>query len=190
MLDRPLAIVDSDHFIIRSTTETLGGGVIVDAHARRMPRFKPEVIEILNVREKGSPEELIIARLEAKKWLELADLMTQITLPAEDVKLLVEGSVAHGEIIQLGQGEHRLLLAPDAWNRCAYDVKKALQEYHSKFPVRTGIPKVELLNKLKLGKYSQLFLDRLVADKLLIDEGTACGCRNSRLNYRQYSKQK
>ena len=62
------------------------------------------MIEILNVREKGSPEELIIARLEAKKWLELADLMTQITLPAEDVEPLVEGSVARGEIMQLGQG--------------------------------------------------------------------------------------
>ena len=56
---------------------------------------------------------------------------------------------------------------------CFHDAKKALQEYHSKFPMRTGIPKVELLNKLKLGKYSQLFLDRLVTDKLLIDEGTA-----------------
>ena len=89
LLDRPLAIVDGDHFIIRSTTETLGGGVIVDAHARRMPRFKPEAIEVLNVREKGSPEELIIARLEAKKWLELADLMTQIALPADDVKMIV-----------------------------------------------------------------------------------------------------
>ena len=172
MLDRPLAIVDSDHFIIRSTTETLGGGVIVDAHARRMPRFKPEVIEILNVREKGSQEELIVARIEAKKWLEFDDLLAQISLPSVDVKQLVEGSVARGEIIQLGQGEHRLLLALDAWNRCAYDVKQVLQEYHSKFPARTGIPKVELLNKLKLGKYSQLFLDRLVADKLLIDKGT------------------
>jgi len=71
MLDRPLAIVDGDHFIIRSTTETLGGGVIVDAHARRMPRFKPEVIKTLNVREKGSPEDLVVARLAAKngwKW--------------------------------------------------------------------------------------------------------------------------
>jgi len=57
LLDRPLAIVDGDHFIIRSTTETLGGGVIIDAHARRLPRFKPGVIETLKVREKGSPEE-------------------------------------------------------------------------------------------------------------------------------------
>ena len=172
MLDRPLAIVDGDHFIIRSTTETLGGGVIVDAHARRMPRFKPEVIETLNVREKGSPEELIIARLEAKKWLELSDLLTQIALPADEVKPLLEGLVVRSEIRQLGQGEHSVLVSLGAWKNLFDDAKQTLQEYHSKFPVRIGIPKVELLNKLKLGKYSQLFLDRLVADKLLIDEGS------------------
>ena len=171
MLDRPLAIVDGDHFIIRSTTETLGGGVIVDAHARRMPRFKPEVIEALNIKEKGSPEELIHARLDENKWLELADLLTQIALPATEVKVLAEWLGARGEILQLGQGEHGVLVSLDAWDNLSQDVKQALQEYHNRFPARTGIPKVELLNKLKLGKYSQLFLDRLVSCKLLIDEG-------------------
>jgi selenocysteine-specific elongation factor len=85
----------------------------------------------------------------------------------------VEGLVVRGEIIQLGQGEHSVLVSLDAWNNLFLEAKKALQEYHSKFPVRTGIPKVELLNKLKLGRYSQLLLDRLVDDKLLINEGTA-----------------
>jgi selenocysteine-specific elongation factor len=172
MLDRPLAIVDGDHFIIRSTTETLGGGVIVDAQARRMPRFKPEVIKTLNVREKGSPEDLVVARLAAKKWLEMGDLLTQVTLSSEDVKPFMEGLVTRGEIIQLGQGEHRLLMSLDAWNNLSHDAKKTLQEYHSKFPARIGMPKVELLNKLKFGKYGQLLLERLVTDKSLIDEGT------------------
>ena len=172
MLDRPLAIVDGDHFIIRSTTETLGGGVIVDAHARRMPRFKPEVIETLHVREQGSPEELIIARVEAKRWLELSDLLSQIALPSDEVKTLVEGLAASGEILRLGQGEHAVLVSLGAWNNIAHDTQQTLHEYHGKFPIRTGIPKVELLNKLKLGKYSPFFLDRMVADKLLIDQDT------------------
>ena len=171
MLDRSLAIVDGDHFIIRSTTETLGGGVIVDAHARRMSRFKPEVIETLNVREKGSPEELIVARLAAKKWLEIGDLLTQIALPSEDVKPIMEGLVARGEIMELGQGEHSLLISLDAWNNLSHDAKKTLQEYHSKFPARIGMLKVEFINSLKLSKYTPLILDRLFADKLLIDEG-------------------
>ena len=170
-LDRPLAIVDGDHFIIRSTTETLGGGVIVDAHARRLPRYKPEVIEALRIKEKGSPEELVAARLEAKRWLELNDLLALIPLPADEVKLLVEGMVNRGEVLRLGKGEHGLLVALSVWNGLVLEVKRNLQEYHSKYPIRAGIPRVELTNRLKLGKYTPLVVEKLVADKMLIDEG-------------------
>jgi selenocysteine-specific elongation factor len=46
-LERPLAIINGDRFIIRSPMETLGGGGIVEAHAKRLRRFRPEVIENL-----------------------------------------------------------------------------------------------------------------------------------------------
>jgi len=48
---------------------------------------------------------------------------------------------------------------------------EVLQEYHSKFPARAGIPRVELTNKLKLGKYAPLFIDRLISDKTLVEVG-------------------
>ena len=172
-LDRPMAIVDGDHFIIRSTTDTLGGGVIVDSHARRVPRFKPETIEALRIRERGSPEELVVARLEAKRWLELNDLMPSIPLPPDDVKLLVEGMVSRGEVLRLGQGEHSLLMTLPVWNSLTLEIKQNLQEYHSKFPIRSGITRLELTNKLKLGKYAPLVMEKLVFEKMLIDEGTA-----------------
>ena len=55
--------------------------MIVDAHARRIPRFKPEAIEVLRIREKKARrEELVVARLEAKRWLELNDLLALIPL--------------------------------------------------------------------------------------------------------------
>jgi selenocysteine-specific elongation factor len=172
ILDRPIAMVDGDHFVIRSTTETLGGGVIIDAHARRIPRFNAVTIEVLKVKEKGSPEELLVAKLEGKRWLELADLLTQVALPSDDVKLLVEGLVTRGEVLRLGTGEHSLLLALTQWNSLLQDARNVLQEYHSKFSARAGIPKVELTNKLKLGKYAPLILEKLVTDKVLIEEGT------------------
>ena len=173
MLDRPLAIVDGDHFVIRSTTETLGGGVIIDAHARRVPRFKPETIEALKVREKGSPEELIIARLEARRWLELSELLPMIAIPADEVKSLLAEMIVRGEILQLGQGEHSLFIAPAVWSTLSREARTTAKEYHIKFPIRIGVPKTELSNRLKSGKYAPLILERLVNDNALIDEGTA-----------------
>ena len=38
-LDRPIAVIKGDHYIVRSPMETLGGGDIVDTQARRLRRF-------------------------------------------------------------------------------------------------------------------------------------------------------
>jgi selenocysteine-specific elongation factor len=172
LLDRPVPIVDGDHYIIRSTTETLGGGVIIEAHSKRLPRFNSAVIERLKVRQKGSPDELVIAALTAKRFLEQAELLTKIALPSSDTDNIVEELLARQEIIRLGQGEHSLLFTSDAWQDLSSEVKNVLQDYHSRFPARTGMPKTELVNRLKLGKYASLILERLVADKTLSDEGT------------------
>lgn len=170
-LDRPVPVVDGDHFIIRSTTETLGGGVIVDAHARRLPRFRAEVSASLEVREKGAPEQQVIAWLESKHSLEMADLVAQAGLPAEVIGRLVDVLVRNGDAVRLGTGEHSLLYHVTGWQSLTQAVTKVVQEYHDKFPARAGMPRVELANRLKLGKYASLVLDRLVADKVLLGEG-------------------
>jgi selenocysteine-specific elongation factor len=104
LLDRPVAAVRGDHFIIRSPMETLGGGDIVDAHARRLRRFRTSVIENLRAREEGTSEEVILALLEAKSSLELSTLVAQCSLPAEEARSVVESLVQRGQIVVLGEG--------------------------------------------------------------------------------------
>lgn len=169
VLDRPLAVVDGDHFIIRSTTETQGGGVIVDAHARRLSRFKPEIIESLKVREKGSPEDIVLALLESKRLVEQAELVTQVALPAEDIGRIIDDDlVGRQMVLRLGTS---LLVAGTTWDNLVQEARKVAHEYHGKFPTRTGIPRVELANRLKLGKYTPLVLEKLLAEKVLADGG-------------------
>ena len=168
MLDRPVPVVDGDHFIIRTTTETQGGGLIVDSHARRLPRFKPDVIESLRVREKGSPEDMVLAALESKRFLEPPELAAQVVLPAEEVTRLTVDLAARGLVLRFGQS---LLVAGTTWQGITQEARKVTQEYHGKFPTRTGMPRVELGNRLKLGKHAPLVLERLAAEKALVEEG-------------------
>ena len=49
-LERPVAVVKGDRYIIRSPMETLGGGEIIDAHARRLRRMRADVIDNLKAR--------------------------------------------------------------------------------------------------------------------------------------------
>jgi selenocysteine-specific elongation factor len=68
VLDEPLALTNGDHYIIRSPMETLGGGIVVEAHPKeRHRRFRPETIENLKVRGEGKIEETILAALRAKQ---------------------------------------------------------------------------------------------------------------------------
>src|SRR4030065_602318 len=45
VLESPVAAIKGDRYIIRSPMETLGGGGIVDARAKRLRRLPPEDIE-------------------------------------------------------------------------------------------------------------------------------------------------
>jgi selenocysteine-specific elongation factor len=170
ILDRATPVVDGDHFVIRSTTETLGGGVIVDAHARRLPRLNHDTIESLRVREKGSPADLVLALLDSRRLLEQSEVLAQVSLPSDEVVKVIDVLKSQGIVLQVGQS---LLLSVAGWNSVVAEVKKVTQEYHGKFPTRAGIPRVELANRLKLSKHAPVLLEKLIADGVLVDEGMA-----------------
>jgi selenocysteine-specific elongation factor len=171
-LDRPVGLVKGDHFIIRSPMETLGGGKIVDSHARRLRRFRPAAIESLAVKEKGTPEDVILALLEARQPLDIPALLKEADLPESEVRAAVESLVQQKKVIGVGQAENRLLFTAGGWERLTRDTTSILQDYHRKFPARPGMPRVELASRQKLSKQSAV-MERLVADGVMNEEGLA-----------------
>jgi selenocysteine-specific elongation factor len=170
-LERPLAVIDGDRYIIRSPIETLGGGGVIDAQARRLRRRRPEVIANLSVREGGSDEEVIMALLETGPPLEFPVLVDRSRLPAAKVDPAIASLVASGRVIALGEGKHRVLFTASGWRRLAERAVAALADYHKKYPARPGMPKVELSTRLKLGDFIVMALDNLVKQGILVVEG-------------------
>ena len=170
-LDRPVAIIKGDHYILRSPMETLGGGGIIDAHARRLSRLRPEVIQNLKAREEGTTEEVIMALLEAKQPLELPALVAQCGLPPEEARTTIESLVQQGQIVGTGEGERRLLMTVSAWQRLTEKVTSVLSDYHRRFPTRSGMPKLELTGRLKLGNYASAALTSLINQKVIAEDG-------------------
>jgi len=173
VLSKPVALVQGDHFIIRSPMETLGGGKVVDSHARRLRRFRPDIIQSLKVKEEGTAEEVIMAVLETKQPLELPALLARCDLPTSEARSAVESLVQQARVIGVGQGEHCLLLTAPGWERLSKQATTILQDYHRRFPTRSGMPKVELGSRLKLGKRSPAILQRLLDEGVLSEEGLA-----------------
>ncbi len=169
-LEKPLAIIKGDRYIIRSPMETLGGGGIVDARAKRLRRFRPEIIANLKAREGGTTEEAVMALLETKQPLEIAAVAAQCNLAPDDAAAALESLIGEGRVIALGEGEHRLFLTAPGWQAVATKAVAALTDYHKKFPTRPGMPKVELTTRLKLGNYIALALENLIKQGALVEE--------------------
>ena len=170
-LSKPLAVVNGDRFIIRSSTDTLGGGKVVDARARRLRRFRPAIIENLRAREEGTAEDMVMALLETKQLLELPAILAQSDLSAAEVHSAIESLAQQGKVIEIGQGERSLFFTAVGWERLVKNATSILQEYHRKFPSRAGMPKVELGSRLKLGGYSSAAWPRLVEEGVMAEDG-------------------
>lgn len=168
-LDQPVAAVNGDRFIVRSPMETLGGGKVIDAQARRLRRFRVDIIDSLRVREEGTAEEVILALLEQP--LELSALLGKTGLPAEAARSAIESLVQQEKAVRIGQGEQSLLMAAKNWAGLRDKATSILRDYHRRFPARLGMPGVELGSRLKLGAYSSAVLQRLSEQEVIIEEG-------------------
>ncbi|MFC2066264.1 selenocysteine-specific translation elongation factor [Chloroflexota bacterium] len=171
-LKNPVAVVNGDYFVIRSPMDTLGGGEIVDSHARRLRRFRPDVIQNLQAREEGTAEEIILALLETKQSLELPALFAQCNLPTGEARPVIESLIQQGHITGIGEGERCLLFATPRWEHMVERVTAILQDYHQRFPARNGMPKVELSSRLKLGVYASAALQRLLDQGIMVEDGS------------------
>jgi len=170
-LDRPVAVVNGDHFIIRSPMETLGGGRIIEAQARRLHRFRPDIIANLEAKETGTAEEMVLALVATRQPVETPVLVSELNLKTEEVKSAVGSLAGQGKLVDLGRGDHSVLVTAQRWESIIQKVRAVLQEYHQKFPTRPGMPKVELGRRLKLGAYAVAALQKLVAQGVMAEEG-------------------
>ncbi len=181
LLDRPVAVISGDRFIIRSSTETLGGGKIVDAHARRLRRFRPAIIQTLEMRDRGTTEDAVMALLETRQSLELSALLAQSDLPASKVQPALEALSQQGKVIRIGEGERCLLFTAAGGERLAQKATTILEDYHQRFPSRPGMPKVELGSRLKLGGYSAAAWQWLLDRGVIVDAGATVSLPHHRI---------
>lgn len=146
----PAAVVKGDLFIIRSPVETLGGGDIIDAYPRRHRRFHAATIEGLAAREKGSAEDVLLATLEAREPIDMAELAHRASVSPGEARQAVEALVSQKRVIMLGdRGPHALLFSAGGWQRLAASASQALAAYHRQFPLRLGMPREELRSRIK-----------------------------------------
>ena len=174
-LNAPLAVVKGDHFVVRANQTTLGGGSVVDAHARRHRRMHQSVLERLTIMEQGSDREVLLKSVEASEPSEFRALTNRANLEPEAARSELEAMTSEGLVVALGRqpiGPGALIYSAVGWKSVADKARKALNAYHRQFPLRKGAPKEEL--RSRLGLTPQVFnhvLPRLRDDGVVEETG-------------------
>ncbi len=149
-LREPLALVKSDRFIVRlpSPSITLGGGLVVDAHpGRRHRRFKPEVIARLETLTRGTPAELLLKTLEGSGPLNSAEWFKRVSLAKEDAAAATQELLASGQARQIKED---LFISASGWAALSHKITAELAAYHTANPLKAGMPREEMKNRLGL----------------------------------------
>ena len=157
-LEAPLAAVKGDYYVIRSNRTTLGGGNIVQTHARRHRRRHAPTIERLEVMELGSTQDVLLKTIETSEPSEFGELINRANMDEDTVIAELE-EMSDGDLIvplgsaSIAQGSY--IFTTGGWNGVVERTQQALEAYYGQFPLRRGAPKEEL--RSRLGMTAQVF---------------------------------
>lgn len=161
-LAAPLVAARGDRYIVRlaSPSMTLGGGEILNAHPRRRHRRRhPEVIASLEALETGDPQEILAHLLGPRQALPVSEVVAMSDLPRDEA-LAALRELLDGDRVVLLSAQTQGLDAPGvmdagvasraAWEALVQRTSSALRAYHSRYPLRTGMPREELKSRLNM----------------------------------------
>ncbi len=181
-LQDEVALARGDLFIVRlpSPSMTVGGGSVVEPHARRHRRRQPSILQQLEVLARGTPEEIVLDCLRAHEPTDVESLVQRTGLAAAEARTALGHLLDANEVVPLDQrngaptrvdGRSFVVSAP-GWQRLTDQVELLLRRFHDGYPLRRGLPKEEL--RTRLGAEPRLFvraLERLAAQGTAAEDG-------------------
>jgi selenocysteine-specific elongation factor len=191
--ESPLVVGPRDRFIVRSYSpvRTAGGGEVIDPNPplrRRRPRGRhaQEVLASVRARLRGDPAEVLLRVLAGEgapvpAAHAIQQVQVALGIAPGEIEVALGTLVESGRVRQLGDGGQVML--EESWQRLSRGVLEWLDDYHRRWPLRSGAPRDELRNAFCPGWPARRFATVL---SLLASAGlvTAAGDRVSRQGYR------
>ncbi len=175
-LREPLVCVRGDAFILRwpSPAETIGGGFVVDPHPEhRHKRHEARVLAALESLAAGDPTGVLLEATRSLGAAPIREIVRRSHLVESSARAALRELMLSGKLIVLEAGDVNpgsdlLTMAAADWAVLESKCVGIVADYHSRFPLRAGIPREEL--KSQLGREARLFnaaIRRLVAQGAL-----------------------
>jgi len=180
------ALGRGDHFIIRqpSPSLTIGGGIVIDpVPRRRHRRFRAPVIQRLEALSLGSPEDILLQGLGDGRPRQLGELLAESGLPEDEGREALAQLLSRSEVLLLGAdgstgagvlAHDRFMMSTAGYEELLSQIGGVLDEYHARYPLRSGMPREELKSRLDLPTkvFNALLAHASLQDRLT-EEGAA-----------------
>ena len=168
---RPIA--KGDRFVIRDSNDTLGGGRALITNAPRHRRNDPAVIEHLRVLSEGRPQSIILHSLDQLGIASCAQIADATHMMPNEVQTYLAELTGDGQVIRLTSGSTPLFVTGSRQDALRSQAIHALNEYHERYPLRRGMPRQELRNRLALHSSGfDAVVDNLVREGSVLQDGT------------------
>jgi selenocysteine-specific elongation factor len=175
-LEAPVVALPHDRFVIRGSgvIQTLGGGVVLDAHPARHKRNAPSVIEDLTILREGSQDQAIAQHISHSGMGGIAfdDLLKRVATSSSEVQRIIKKMIDQGEALSIDP-EKMKVIDIRFYHQLREMALAKLKEFHQRFPMKSGLAKEELRTKLPMEldvKLFQILLNGLIQSKEILLE--------------------
>ncbi len=166
VLEKPLAVVAGDRFVVRSYSPvtTIGGGIILGPLPVKHKKSDQEIISDFNILavDDGIRKIEVITRRAGIEGIVIGTLQVRTGLPARKVNKLLEAMFAERKAVLVDREEMRVLSAVVYDNLKEWIVEK-VADYHKLYPLRDAMPREELKTTPGIGSAAgpKIFLGAL-----------------------------
>ena len=192
-LEEPAAVRRGDRFIIRfySPIITVGGGRILDAQPAKHKRNRPEVLEGMDILARGSIEDIVYAKAGERRFVKQKDLAHELGLLDAEMKAAAENGIKNGLLTVLPDDT---IVNDVRLARMKGDMVRLAEDYHADNPLADGIPRQELLSRLRErwftedDKTVQAFVKYMLAQGVIEDRGKSIALSGFSIEYTDEQK--
>lgn len=151
-LDHPIAVLRGDRFVLRSYSpvQTIGGGTILHPIPRKHKgQEKVAAAKALQTILDGDESEIIVWHILDAGWSGVSEdeLKVRAHVGPKALEKNLQRFISQKQVI-LYDKENRRLLHKDVLEELQNTVLETLADYHSRFALKTGMPKEELSAQL------------------------------------------
>ncbi|MGH4125887.1 MAG: selenocysteine-specific translation elongation factor [Clostridium sp.] len=151
-LEKPINAQRNDRYVIRSYSpmHTIAGGTIIEPAAQKAKRFNEKYVEDLKVKESGKTENILEHTLSklSGDYPDASVILKALGKNEEGIEDKLQTLVEDNIIIKLTALDKTIYIHKNFLKQKIEEIEKILIVYHNENPLKAGMPKEEIKNKI------------------------------------------